>query len=101
MVGTSSNVASSSVLMPVVNRRKLELLEHIESNVNEQEYWRAKNPSYYEEDRKFMRFLVPPGKRVLELGCGRGGLLAALDPAYGVGVDFSKTSIAVARERYP
>ena len=35
------------------------------------------------------RFLVPPGQRVLELGCGSGDLLAALRPACGVGVDFS------------
>ena len=45
-----------------------------------------------------MQFLIPPGKRVLELGCGRGDLLAALEPSYGVGVDFSARTIAKARE---
>src|SRR5262249_6770235 len=35
------------------------------------------------------RFLVPPGRRVLEIGCGRGDLLASLRPGYGVGIDFS------------
>ena len=48
-----------------------------------------------------MRFLVPQGKRVLELGCGRGDLLATLEPAYGVGVDFSPRTIAKAMERHP
>ena len=43
-----------------------------------------------------MRFLIPPGKRVLELGCGSGHLLAALEPSYGVGVDFSAKTIATA-----
>jgi hypothetical protein len=33
--------------------------------------------------------LIPPGERVIELGCGRGDLLASLKPSYGVGVDFS------------
>jgi SAM-dependent methyltransferase len=48
-----------------------------------------------------MRFLVPPGKRVLELGCGRGDLLAALKPSYGVGIDFSARTISVATKRHP
>jgi len=46
-------------------------------------------------------FLIPPGQRVLELGCGRGDLLAALEPAEGVGVDFSPAMIAQARARHP
>jgi SAM-dependent methyltransferase len=48
-----------------------------------------------------MRFLIPPGKRVLELGCGTGELLAALEPSYGVGVDFGANTIARARARFP
>ena len=48
-----------------------------------------------------MRFLIPPGKRVLELGCGRGDLLAALEPSYGVGVDFGAKTIAKANELHP
>jgi SAM-dependent methyltransferase len=46
-------------------------------------------------------FLVPPGLRVLEVGCGLGDLLAAVKPARGVGVDFSPAMIALARERHP
>ena len=48
-----------------------------------------------------MQFLIPPGKRVLELGCGRGELLAALKPSYGVGVDFGARTIARANELHP
>src|SRR5258708_2161696 len=47
------------------------------------------------------RFLCPPGKRVLELGCGQGDLLAALEPGHGVGVDFSPEMIQRAREKHP
>jgi SAM-dependent methyltransferase len=49
----------------------------------------------------YYAFLVPPGLRVLELGCGCGDLLAAVQPASGVGVDFSATMIAEARARHP
>src|ERR1700720_1395149 len=48
-----------------------------------------------------MQFLIPPGKRVLELGCGRGDLLAALKPSYGVGIDFGAAAIAKANTRHP
>ena len=47
------------------------------------------------------RFLIPAGARVLEVGCGRGDLLAALSPSRGVGVDFSPAMIETARSRHP
>lgn len=47
------------------------------------------------------RFLVTPGLRVLELGCGFGDLLAGLQPARGVGVDLSPGMIAKAGSRHP
>src|SRR5438093_10326642 len=56
---------------------------------------------YHELLHRFYRFLVPPGMRVLELGCSSGELLAAVEPAHGVGVDFSKTIVKKARERHP
>ena len=47
------------------------------------------------------KLLVPPGSRVLEIGCARGDLLASLNPALGVGVDFSKDSIRHAKLKHP
>ena len=38
---------------------------------------------------------------VLELGCGRGELLKALNPREGVGVDLSEQMIVEAQRRYP
>ena len=32
--------------------------------------------------------IIPPGRKVLELGCAEGDLLAAVKPAKGVGIDF-------------
>jgi len=61
------------------SQRKRELLAHYEANVDELDRWREFNAAYHEDDQKFMRFLIPPGKRVLELGCGQGDLLAALE----------------------
>jgi ubiquinone/menaquinone biosynthesis C-methylase UbiE len=87
--------------MQPANQRKRELLEHVETNLDAQDGWREFNAAYHEDDFKFMRFLVPPGKRVLELGCGSGHLLAALQPSFGVGVDFSSKVLAKANAMYP
>ncbi len=56
---------------------------------------------YHRRLSEVYRNLVAPGLRVLELGCGRGDLLASLHPAVGVGVDISEEMIRVARQRHP
>jgi SAM-dependent methyltransferase len=57
--------------------------------------------AYHRRLERVCRFLVRPGLRVLEVGCGRGELLAAVDPAEGVGVDFSAEMIERARRDHP
>ena len=52
---------------------------------------------YYEYLTRILRVRVPPGERVLDLGCGAGQLLAALEPARGVGIDVSAPAIHAAR----
>jgi SAM-dependent methyltransferase len=60
----------------------------------------APGRSYHRRLEEIYRYLVIPGQRVLELGCGNGDLLAALAPARGVGVDFSPEMIGRARARH-
>jgi SAM-dependent methyltransferase len=57
--------------------------------------------AYHRRLAELYRFLVPVGQRVLEVGCGRGELLAALQPSQGVGLDFSPEMISRASVRYP
>jgi SAM-dependent methyltransferase len=56
---------------------------------------------YHERLAEVYATLVPPGQRVLELGCGRGNLLAAMNPAYGVGIDLSPEMVARASRNHP
>jgi SAM-dependent methyltransferase len=44
---------------------------------------------------------VPPGRSVLEVGCGQGNLLAALRPSLGVGIDLSPRMISLAEKKHP
>src|SRR6195256_2323900 len=93
--------SDSTASLQLSSQRKRELLDHFERNRDELDRWREFNVAYHEDDQKFTQFLIPPGKRVLELGCGRGDLLAALKPSYGVGIDFGAETIAKANARHP
>jgi SAM-dependent methyltransferase len=55
---------------------------------------------FYDTLTRILKARVPPGQRVLDLGCGSGHLLAALEPSYGVGVDISGRAISAARSAY-
>ncbi len=57
--------------------------------------------AYHHLLNAYYAFFVPPGLRILELGCGLGDLLAAVKPARGVGVDFSPAMVDLARQRHP
>ena len=57
--------------------------------------------AYHARLREVYRSVVAPKQRVLEIGCGQGDLLAALEPAFGLGVDFSGGMVQRAARRYP
>jgi len=63
--------------------------------------WTGWGGYYHQRLTQVYRSLVAPGQSVLELGCARGDLLAALSPTLGVGVDFSEEMILAAREQHP
>jgi predicted TPR repeat methyltransferase len=63
--------------------------------------WRRRNRTYHELIESIYRFHIPPGSRVIEIGCGAGDLLAALEPSVGLGIDVSEGMVAEARRRHP
>ena len=65
------------------------------------ERWQPLRRYYRARLARWFSFAVPPGARVLEIGCGTGDLLAALRPSVGVGIDFSPEMVRVAEERHP
>jgi ubiquinone/menaquinone biosynthesis C-methylase UbiE len=64
------------------------------------ERWQGPRSYYQRRLAEIYSFLIPPGMRVLEVGCARGDLLAALRPAYGVGLDFCPAMLDLARQRH-
>lgn len=82
-------------------------LQHRESRISHwnkvarnQDTWRGWGGAYHRRLEEVYRFLVSPGQRVLEIGCGKGDLLATLLPKLGVGIDFSEEMILRARARH-
>jgi hypothetical protein len=55
---------------------------------------------YHHRLAKVLRRYVRPGLRILEIGCAEGGLLAALEPGFGIGIDISAEMIRGARGRH-
>ena len=55
---------------------------------------------YHKLLQHYYRFFIPPGMRILEVGCGHGDLLAALEPTLGVGIDFSGEMIRSAAAKH-
>lgn len=86
---------------PDLSPHKIAIRESSDRLALERDRWIRKNAYYYEDDHKFMRFLIPEGLRILDLGCGTGQLLAALKPSQGIGVDISEKMVAAARHKYP
>ncbi len=76
-------------------------MEHWDAIARRRDHWQGAGRWYHQRLEEIYRFLVDPGQRILEIGCGMGDLLAALQPAYGVGVDFSSEMLCRARARHP
>src|SRR3972149_9344922 len=56
---------------------------------------------YYVRIKKRLAHIIPPGSRVLDIGCGTGELLASLRPSVGVGIDLNEAAIAEAKRCHP
>ena len=84
-----------------MSARKREIRRLSDASAPARREWLQRAAYFHEEDVRYLKFLIPEGARVLELGCGTGDLLADLKPSFGVGVDFSEGMIGEARAAHP
>jgi 2-polyprenyl-3-methyl-5-hydroxy-6-metoxy-1,4-benzoquinol methylase len=84
---------------PLIDRKSVE--NHFNAIAEKYEEWKREASYYYKYVMAGLQEIVPPGRRVLELGCGTGAILESLQPSYGVGIDLSFEMIAVARQKRP
>jgi len=65
------------------------------------EDWRGLGGYYHRRLAQLMRLHIPPGRSVMEIGCGDGNLLASLSPSRGIGIDFSSEMCRRAQQAHP
>ena len=87
--------------MQTLSLRKAAILANAERLAARRRWYRQRAAFFHEEELGYLRFLIPPGLRILELGCGTGDLLADLQPSIGVGVDISPAMIDQAKQLHP
>lgn len=74
---------------------------HQAKHVAARQRWIERNSYFYENLRRLLRFIIEPGKRVLNVRCQTGLFLHALEPSRGVGVEISQEMVDLARSRHP
>jgi SAM-dependent methyltransferase len=75
-------------------------LDFYRSTAAKREFWNERNTFYHRMLERYFTFIIPQGKRVIEIGCGSGNLLNAVKPSYGVGIDFAPEVVEIARAKY-
>lgn len=85
----------------ILSSRKLAILENANRLAGERQAYRRRASFFHGEDNRYLRFLIPEGLRVLEIGCGTGDTLAGLHPSYGLGIDFSPAMVEQAKRVHP
>jgi ubiquinone/menaquinone biosynthesis C-methylase UbiE len=93
-------VAAPTRTRPALERTR-RVAEFFDRFADVEPRWRRRNRTYHRLIESIHRFVVPRGASILEVGVGTGDLLAALEPARGVGIDVSERMVEVARERHP
>jgi SAM-dependent methyltransferase len=76
-------------------------ISHWDAVAQKTDHWRSAGGYYQQRLSDLYRFVIPPGMRVLEIGCGLGDLLSAVKPGFGVGIDFSREAVRRAAKRHP
>lgn len=80
---------------------KAELKRYFDEIASRRDAWKRRSRYYYQELEDLCRHFIPPGRSVLEIGCGTGDLLAAVRPRRGLGIDLSEEMVRIARRKYP
>jgi len=75
--------------------------KHFDDIANQYDYFKKRNRFYYKNLREFYKIKIPPNRKVIEIGCGTGDIIAEIKANKKVGVDISHEMINIARQKHP
>jgi hypothetical protein len=101
MIPTYMNPNDSISPDPSREKYRQERVRHWDEVASRMDRWNGWGGYYHRRLAQIYHFLVPPGRKILEIGCEQGDLLAALKPETGVGIDFSEEMVRRAKQRHP
>jgi SAM-dependent methyltransferase len=100
-INAETEISERQLMDPAKARYQKERIAHWD-RVSNSKTNEARLGSYYHKLLQYYyQCLIPPGMRILELGCCHGDLLASLKPSFGVGIDFSSKVLQVAAKKHP
>jgi SAM-dependent methyltransferase len=94
-------MSPSGVIDTAEANYRQERLAHWDSVAVKRDSWGGWGAGYHGRLLEIYRFLVSPGLRILEIGCGEGDLLARLKPSRALGIDFSGEMLKRGRLKHP
>lgn len=77
---------------------KEDIIKYFDSIASKRDSWRKRNSYYHNEIFNRIKFLVPEGYSVLDIGSSTGELLNKINPKRGVGIDLSSSMVELARK---
>ena len=92
---------SASFSDPAAQAYQQVRIAHWNEVARKRDSWPGMGGWYQHRLEEIYRFHVSPHQKILEVGCAEGDLLASLEPAHGVGVDFSEEMICRAKKQHP
>lgn len=81
-------------------KQKTAVEKHFDMIAKNYDSYKIRQKYYYGNLKKLLSSLIPPGSKVLEVGCGTGDLIAALKPKTGFGFDISSGMIEIAKKKH-
>lgn len=84
-----------------LKHRVNELREHYARVAPQRAEYVQRNAYYYNQVFRALRFIIPPGKRVMQVGCLTPDFLDVVSPSVGLGIDLCAKQVEICRQRFP
>lgn len=81
--------------------KRAAIRDRLDSLAARRDQWVERHSYFYREVFRLLRFIIAPGRSLLNIRCQTGVFLEALAPACGVGVEVSEAMVQAARQRRP